>query len=108
MGFRNLASALVEHGGVRTTLAKAKQARPRIERLVTVARKGDLSARRYLLKKIPRTDIVKKLIEEVGPRFKKRPGGYLRIVKLGPRRSDGAEMARLEWVEKSAKLRRKT
>jgi large subunit ribosomal protein L17 len=84
---------------VRTTLAKAKKARPEIERLVTVARKGDLSARRYLLKKIPQKDTVEKLIEEVGPRFKKRPGGYLRIVKLGPRRSDGAEMAKLEWVE---------
>lgn len=100
-----MAASLVEYGGVRTTVAKAKKARPEIERLVTVARKGDLAARRYLLKKIPQKDIVRKLIEEIGPRFKKRPGGYLRIIKLGPRKSDGAEMARLEWVEKNSKLK---
>lgn len=105
MEFRNLAASLVEHGGVRTTVAKAKKARPGIEHLVTVARRGDLAARRYLLKKIPQKDIVRKLIEEIGPRFKKRPGGYLRIIKLGPRKSDGAEMARLEWAEKNSKLK---
>ena len=97
--YRGLIAALVDHGQIKTTLAKAKAVRPRIEKLVTIARKGDLAARRRLLKLVPQKEIVKKMIDEIGPRFKNRPGGYLRIVKLGPRPSDQTEMARLEWVE---------
>jgi len=97
--YRGLIVFLVEHGQIRTTLAKAKAVRPQIEKLITVARKGDLAARRRLLKLVPDEETVKKMIDELGPRFKNRPGGYLRIVKLGPRKSDQTEMARLEWVE---------
>ena len=97
--YRGLLVSLVEHGQIRTTLAKAKAARPQIEKLITIARKGDLTARRRLLKLVPQKEIVAKMIDEIGPRFKDRPGGYLRIVKLGPRPSDQTEMARLELVE---------
>lgn len=96
--FRGLAVSLVEHGQIKTTLAKAKAVRPQIEKLVTLAKKGDLASRRRLLENVPNKEIVKKMLEEVGPRFKNRPGGYLRIVKLGPRPSDQTEMARLELV----------
>lgn len=96
--YRSLTVALVEHGQIKTTLAKAKAVRPKIEKLVTIARKGDLNTRRRLLKSIPQKKIVEKMIKEIGPRFENRPGGYLRIVKLGPRPSDQTEMARLEFV----------
>ena len=96
--YRSLMMALVKNGQIKTTLAKAKAVRPQIEKLITVAREGDLSARRRLLKSVPQKEIVTKMIEEIGPRFKNRPGGYLRIVKLGPRSSDQTEMARLELV----------
>jgi large subunit ribosomal protein L17 len=76
-----------------------------VEKLVTTARKGNLSARRRLLEKIPDKEVVKKLIEEIAPRYKDRPGGYLRIVKLGPRSSDGAEMVRLSWDKTNSKLK---
>ena len=101
--YRGLIVSLVEHGQIRTTLAKAKAARPQIEKLITIARKGDLAARRRLLKLVPDKETVKKMIDELGPRFKNRPGGYLRIVKLGPRSSDQTEMARFEWVEEEVK-----
>lgn len=97
---RGLLRSLVLNGQLETTLAKAKEARPFVERLVTISRKNDLSARRRLLRTIPQKEIVAKLLDEIGPRFKSRPGGYTRIVKLGYRPSDQAEMARLEWVDK--------
>jgi len=100
--YRSLIVALVENGQIKTTLAKAKAVRPQIEKLITIARKGDLTARRRLLKAVPQKQIVGKMIDEIGPRFKNRPGGYLRIVKLGPRPSDRTEMARLELVEEAA------
>lgn len=96
--YRGLTASLIEHEQIETTLAKAKAVRPFVEKLITVARQGDLTARRRLLKAIPQKRIVEKMIDDIGPRFKDRPGGYLRIVKLGPRKSDGAEMARLEFV----------
>ena len=96
--YRSLVVSLVEHGQIKTTLVKAKAVRPQIEKLITIARKGDLTARRRLLKFIPQKEIAAKMIDEIGPRFKSRPGGYLRIVKLGPRPSDQTEMARLEFV----------
>ena len=97
--YRGLLISLVKHGQIKTTLAKAKTVRPQIEKLITIARRGDLAARRRLSKSIPQKEIVAKMVDETGPRFKNRPGGYLRIVKLGPRPSDQTEMARLEFVE---------
>lgn len=97
--YRNLTISLIEHGSIETTLAKAKAARPFVERLVTVAKKGDLASRRRLISSLGGENPAEKLLSEIGPRFKKRPGGYTRIVKLGPRASDKAEMARIEWVE---------
>lgn len=97
--YSGLLVSLVERGQIKTTLAKAKAVRPQIEKLITVARRGDLAARRRLLRLVPEEQIVEKMIDDLGPRFKDRPGGYLRIVKLGPRGSDQTEMARLEWVE---------
>ncbi len=101
--YRSLIVALVENGQIKTTLAKAKAVRPQIEKLITLARKGDLTARRRLLKLVPQKETAKKMVEEIGPRFKDRPGGYLRIIKLGPRSSDQTEMARLELVGEEVK-----
>ena len=94
----NLAASLIWEGKVTTTLAKAKAVRPVTEKLITKARRGDLHARRTILRTIPDTAVVTKLFDEVAPRYAERPGGYTRIVKLGPRRGDGAEMAVIELV----------
>jgi large subunit ribosomal protein L17 len=94
----NLAASLIWEGKVETTLAKAKAVRPVAEKMITKARRGDLHARRVVLKTIPATEVVTKLFDEVAPRYADRPGGYTRIVKLGPRRGDGAEMAIIELV----------
>jgi len=94
----NLTSALIEHEEVTTTHAKAKMLRPYAEKVITKARRGDLHARRTVLKKIQNIEVVTKLFDEVAPRYEDRPGGYLRITKLGPRRGDGAEMAKVELV----------
>ena len=98
---RNLAAALIQHGHLRTTLAKAKEVRPFAERLVTLGRRSDLAARRRALQLLPQKKVVKILFHEIGPRFEEqqRPGGYTRILKLGPRRGDGAPMARIEFVD---------
>ena len=95
---RSLALSLITHGKIKTTEAKAKETSPFVEKLITKAKKGDLSARRYLLKYFE-PSIVKKMIEEIGPRYKTRKGGYTRIVKLGARKSDGARMAMIELVK---------
>jgi large subunit ribosomal protein L17 len=97
--FRNQLSSLVAHGRIRTTLAKAKELRPLAERMITKGKRGDLDARRQVRRWIENRALIKKLFEEVAPRFQERPGGYLRIVKLGPRKGDGAEMALLEMVD---------
>jgi len=94
----NLATDLIVHEKVTTTAAKAKALRPYAEKLITKARKGDLHARRIVLKDIHDKAAVAKLFEEVAPRYEKRPGGYTRITKLGPRRGDGAEEAVIELV----------
>jgi len=94
----NLASSLIAEGRVTTTEARAKLLRPYVEKIITKARRGDLHARRLVLRKITNNDVVTKLFDEVGPRYGDRPGGYTRIVKLGPRRGDGAEMALIELV----------
>ena len=97
--YANLASALIEHGRIKTTVAKAKEVRPVAEEMITLGRRGDVPARRQALKFLRSQDVVHKLFSEVGPRFKERPGGYSRIVKLGPRQGDAAEMAYLELVD---------
>jgi large subunit ribosomal protein L17 len=97
--YSNLAGALIEHGRVRTTVAKAKAVRPIAEEMITLGRRGDLHARRQALAYLRSNDVVHKLFEDIGPRFKDRPGGYSRIVRLGPRQGDAAEMAYLELVD---------
>lgn len=94
----NLATDLFLHEKVTTTEAKAKAVRPLAEKLITKARKGDLHARRTVLKTITNKDAVHRLFEDVAPRYAERPGGYTRITKLGPRRGDGAEEAIIELV----------
>jgi large subunit ribosomal protein L17 len=95
----NLATALFEHGGITTTEAKAKRLRPYAERLVTFAKRGDLHARRRVMRVVRDGSVVHTLFTEIGPRYADRPGGYTRIVKLGPRKGDNAPMARIELVE---------
>jgi large subunit ribosomal protein L17 len=97
--FKNQLASLVEAGSITTTLPKAKELRPLAERLVTKGKRGSVDARRQVGRWIPRRDLIKKLFDEVAPRFQTREGGYLRIVKLGPRQGDGAEMAVLQWVD---------
>ncbi|MEO8139927.1 MAG: 50S ribosomal protein L17 [Gemmatimonadota bacterium] len=95
---RNLATSLMIHGGIETTVAKAKELRPYAEKLITLARRGDLHARRLAAQKIREREALSRLFTEIGPRFAARPGGYIRILKLGHRPGDGAEMARIELL----------
>jgi large subunit ribosomal protein L17 len=96
---RNLSKQLIEHERIRTSQAKAKAVKPEVEKLITLAKRGDLHARRLLLAKLGQDKFtVHKLVEEIAPRYTERPGGYTRIVKLGPRRSDSTEMVFLELV----------
>lgn len=95
----NLATALFEHGRITTTEAKAKRLRPLAERLITFAKRGDLSARRRVLTVVRDKDVVHVLFTEIGPRYQTRQGGYTRIVKVGPRKGDNAPMAVIELVE---------
>ncbi len=95
----NLAVALIQNERVDTTLARAKASQQFSERLITLARRGDLHARRIAFSRIRDKAAVTKLFDELGPRFKERSGGYTRVIKLGPRRGDGAEMARLMLVD---------
>ena len=95
---RNLSTELFRHERIRTTLMKAKELRPFAEKLITKARKETLHARRQVLRHIHDRDVVAKLFETLSARFAQRPGGYTRIIKLGPRRGDAAEMAIIELV----------
>jgi large subunit ribosomal protein L17 len=97
--YANLTASLIEHGRIKTTVAKAKEVRPVAEEMITLGRRGDVPARRQALKFLRSQDVVHKLFSDVGPRFADRPGGYSRIVKLGPRHGDAAEMAYLELVD---------
>jgi large subunit ribosomal protein L17 len=97
--YSTLAGSLIEHGRVKTTEAKAKAVRPIAEKMITLGRRGDLAARRQALAYLRSQEVVHKLFAEVGPRFVDRNGGYSRIVKIGPRPGDGAEMAYLELVD---------
>jgi large subunit ribosomal protein L17 len=96
----NLCIEIIDHERIKTTEAKAKAVKPEIEKLITLARKGDLHARRQAMSALQHPDkgIIYKLFEEVAPRYVDRPGGYTRILKLGPRRSDSTEMVYLELV----------
>ncbi|HET6830540.1 MAG TPA: 50S ribosomal protein L17 [Solirubrobacterales bacterium] len=96
---KNLSRQLIEHERIQTSQAKAKAVKPQVERLITIAKRGDLHSRRILLSRLGQDKfIVHKLVEEIAPRYTERPGGYTRIVKLGPRRSDSTEMVYLELV----------
>ena len=97
--FSNLSRQLIEHERIETTQAKAKAVKPEFEKLVTLAKRGDLHARRQALSALGQDKfLVHKLFEELAPRYTERNGGYTRIVKIGPRRSDSAEMVFLELV----------
>ncbi len=95
---RNLATDLFRHERLKTTLPKARELRPFAEKLITLARRDDLHARRQVLRQISDKTVVKKLFDTLGPRFAARPGGYTRALKLGPRPGDGADMAIVELV----------
>jgi large subunit ribosomal protein L17 len=96
---RNLCRDLIQHERIKTSQSKAKAVKPDIEKLITLAKRGDLHARRQALSELGQDRfLVHKLFEEVAPRYAERPGGYTRIVKLGPRRSDSTEMVFLELV----------
>lgn len=95
----NLATALFEHGRITTTEAKAKRLRPLAERLITFAKRGDLSARRRVMTVVRDKGVVHVLFAEIGPRYQTRQGGYTRILKIGPRKGDNAPMAIIELVE---------
>ena len=97
--YSNLAGALIEHGRIQTTEAKAKAVKPFAEQMITLGRRGDLHARRQALADLRSQEVVHKLFADVGPRMADRPGGYSRIVKLGPRQGDAAEMVYLELVD---------
>src|SRR5436305_15291036 len=97
--YSNLAGALIEHGRIETTEAKAKAVKPFAERMITLGKRGDLHARRQALSHLRSQEIVHRLFADVGPRFAERPGGYSRIVKLGPRLGDAADMVYLELVD---------
>jgi large subunit ribosomal protein L17 len=97
--FRNQLASLMSNERIVTTLQKAKELRPIAERVVTHGKRGTVHARRLVGRWIPSRELVKRVFDEIAPRFDTRPGGYLRIVKLGPRQGDGAEMAVLEFVD---------
>ncbi|WP_027134808.1 50S ribosomal protein L17 [Geminicoccus roseus] len=98
--FANLVSALVKHEQIVTTLPKAKELRPIVEKMVTLARKGDLAARRLLIARTRSEAAAKKLVEVLGPRYSNRPGGYVRILKAGFRYGDNAPVAVIEFVDR--------
>lgn len=97
--YSNLAGALFEHGRIKTTEAKAKAVKPIAEQMITLGRRGDLHARRQATAYLRSKDVVHQLFADIGPRMKERPGGYTRIVKIGPRPGDAADMVYLELVD---------
>ena len=97
--YANLASALIEHGRIKTTAAKAKEVKPIAEQMITLGKRGGVHARRQALAYLRSQDVVHKLFSDVGPRFADRPGGYSRIIRIGPRPGDAAEMVYLELVD---------
>jgi len=103
MLYRNLVTALFKHERIQTTVPKAKEARVVAEKLITFAKRGDLHARRMAARKVNEPAVLQKLFEEIGPRYAERPGGYTRIMRLGPRKGDNAELAILELVDNTAR-----
>ena len=97
--YRNLVTDLLRYERITTTEAKAKEIRPMAEKIITLGRRGDLHARRQAMRFVYDTKVVKKIFDEIGPRMKERPGGYLRITGLEPRKGDGARMASIELVD---------
>jgi large subunit ribosomal protein L17 len=97
--YANLASALIEHGRIRTTEAKAKEVRPIVEEMITLGKRGDVAAQRQAVAFLRSKEIAHILFAEVAPRFADRQGGYTRVVKIGPRQGDAAPMAYLELVD---------
>lgn len=95
---RNLVTSLLRHGKIETTVTRAKETKRMAEKMITLAKRGDLHARRQVLAYVYDEDVVTKLFEEIGPKYKDRNGGYTRVLRVGPRRGDGAEIAILELV----------
>lgn len=98
---RNMATSLFRHERIETTTAKAKELRPFAERLITLAKRGDLHARRLAARRVQDKDVLFKLFDAIGPRYAERPGGYTRVLKIGYRQGDGAEMAMIELVDRA-------
>lgn len=100
--FRAMSCSLLEHEQIKTTLPKAKELRPIVEKLITMARKNSLHVRRLAIARLQNEDVVRKLFDDIAPRFASRPGGYIRIMKAGFRYGDAAPMAVIEFVERKA------
>jgi large subunit ribosomal protein L17 len=103
MMYRNLVTSLFKHERIQTTAPKAKEARAVAERLITFAKKGDLHSRRIAARKVNEPVVLQKLFAEIGPRYAERAGGYTRIMRVGPRQGDNAEMVILELVDGTAR-----
>ena len=102
--FRNLVGALIERERISTTLAKAKELRGKVERTITLGKKGTLHARRQAFKLAPQKEVVQKVFGSLADRYANRPGGYTRIIKIGPRRGDNAPMAFIELVDREGEI----
>ncbi|MGP8231786.1 MAG: 50S ribosomal protein L17 [Methylovirgula sp.] len=105
--FANLSQALIKHEQIVTTLPKAKDLRPVVEKLVTLGKRGDLHARRQAISQIRDVDLVRKLFDVLGPRYKTRNGGYTRVLKAGFRQGDNAALAVIEFVDRDVEARGK-
>ena len=105
--FANMVNALLKHEQIKTTLPKAKELRPVVEKLVTLSRRNDLHARRQAISTIRDADQVKKLFDVIGPRYASRPGGYIRVLKAGFRNGDNAPMAIIEFVDRDPEAKGK-
>ena len=103
--FANMAASLIKHEQIVTTLPKAKDLRPIVEKLVTLAKRGDLHARRQAISQLRDIGTVKKLFETIGPRYKERAGGYTRVLKAGYRYGDAAPVAVIEFVDRDREAR---
>ena len=104
----NMVSSLIEHGQIKTTITKAKEARRFADKMVTLGKKGDLHRRRLAISRLRNKEAVKKLFDEIAPQFAQRAGGYTRIIKLGRRIGDAAEMCILQFVEADGETKKAT
>jgi len=101
---RNMAEALFRHERIRTTIAKAKELKPYVEKLITLSKKDTVHARRLFAREIQNKKVIQRVFTEIGPRFEGRQGGYTRVIRLGTRLGDAAEMAIIELVDKVAPI----